>query len=106
MEVEQNFEAELLRHLCRGDGVGLIVCERCWMNEDTQPDPVVAVVLEYLESWGGDAIVLEDRARVLRLLDVRSVGSNDVLSRCTEDGAEQNNSKREAAPRGGFSRPC
>jgi hypothetical protein len=67
VEVQQHFEAEGLGLLRGGDGVVEVVGQPRGRVEQTEADPVVAVVFEDLQAEFGLAFVFELDALLLRL---------------------------------------
>ena len=103
VEVNKEFEALLLRLFRQGDRVFQVVRKSIRRMEQPETNPVVAMILEDLESGLCLAVVLENAATLLCLRKKGNVGSDGVIKllghgRCgREQGAAANPKKRSPA---------
>jgi len=79
VEVKQEFESHGLGAFSGGQSVFEIVGERGRRIEDAQSNPVVAVIVKYLQSGPGHAVFLEDGSLLLGLRQEGDIRPDGVL---------------------------
>src|SRR6266536_6668361 len=77
--VEEKLEAKLLSIFRQRDRVFEIIRQLRWGVEQTQADPVVAVVSQYLQTGPGHAVVFEDHALLFSLPQKRDIGTDGIV---------------------------
>src|SRR5437764_15406718 len=87
VKVEKKLEAKLLSIFRERDCVFKIVRQLRWGVEQTQADPVVAMVFQYLQARPGNAAVFEDHALLFCLLKKGDVRADGVI--LTVDGLDK-----------------